>query len=304
MLGKSGYQIDAVDNGREALEAVSSRPYDLVLMDVSMPEMDGLDATRAIRALSGDVRRIPIIAMTAHAMESDREKCLAAGMNDYVTKPVDRVKLLNAVARWLGADNEPAAHAAPQPNAPHPTPGAKPAATATQPPAPRPPAPTPAKPILRVTPVATRANGAENAAIARGGTRAGGARIEEPGALVLDGEVLRQLERDTNSTIIQDLIGTFVAELAERLQRITAAVRVGDMSAMLHEAHALKSSSGTFGALQLQAQARAIEMACREGRKAEVSELVRPVNAMALDASRALVGWVKPGRAPAGDARR
>ncbi|MFN0044098.1 MAG: response regulator [Alphaproteobacteria bacterium] len=305
MLGKSGYLIDAVDNGREALEAVSSRPYDLVLMDVSMPEMDGLDATRAIRALSGDVRRIPIIAMTAHAMESDREICLAAGMNDYVTKPVDRVKLLNAVARWLGTDNKPTARATPQPNtAPEQSAAqtAKPAATQT--PVPRPPAPAPTRPILRVNPIATRANGAKNAPIARSSGQAVGGRIEEPKALVLDGEVLRQLERDTNSVIIQDLIGTFVAELAERLQRITAAVRVGDMSAMLREAHALKSSSGTFGALQLQAQARAIEMACREGREAEVPELVRPVNAMALDASRALVGWIKPGRAPEGDARR
>ena len=82
-------------------------PYDLVLMDVQMPEMDGLEATRQIRDPQSAVQRhdIPIIAMTAHAMQGDRERCLEAGMNDYVTKPVSPQALADALERWLPRDD-------------------------------------------------------------------------------------------------------------------------------------------------------------------------------------------------------
>ncbi|HEY5789996.1 MAG TPA: ATP-binding protein [Gammaproteobacteria bacterium] len=100
LLQRVGHHVDTVADGAEALQAVTGYPYDLVLMDVSMPGMDGLQATRAIRELDGPVARIPIVAMTAHAMCGDREAFLAAGMDDYLQKPVDRVELLATVARW------------------------------------------------------------------------------------------------------------------------------------------------------------------------------------------------------------
>ncbi|WP_448192196.1 PAS-domain containing protein [Azospirillum sp. sgz301742] len=106
-LKTAGYRVDVAANGLEGVEAVRSVPYDLVLMDIAMPEMDGLAATRAIRALPLPAGARPIIAMTADTMEGDRERCLAAGMNDHVGKPVDRARLLDTVARWLPA--EPAA---------------------------------------------------------------------------------------------------------------------------------------------------------------------------------------------------
>jgi len=106
LLRKLGVRADAVGNGLEAIGAVRTIRYDLVLMDVQMPEMDGLEATRRIRAAGSGVHNsaVPILAMTAHAMAGDRERCLAAGMNDYVTKPATLARLAEAVDRWLGPD--------------------------------------------------------------------------------------------------------------------------------------------------------------------------------------------------------
>jgi signal transduction histidine kinase/DNA-binding response OmpR family regulator/HPt (histidine-containing phosphotransfer) domain-containing protein len=103
ILDRIGVHADAVANGAEAIRALETRAYDLVLMDVQMPEMDGLEATRRIRGGQTAVPRhdIPIVAMTAHAREGDRESCLSAGMNDYVTKPISPGALLEALERWL-----------------------------------------------------------------------------------------------------------------------------------------------------------------------------------------------------------
>ena len=100
MLKRLGYQAaDTAANGKEVLAALKSRSYDIVLMDVQMPEMDGLEAARLIR--SEKVDQPYIIAMTAHAMKGDREVCLEAGMNDYVSKPVRMEELRAAILRSL-----------------------------------------------------------------------------------------------------------------------------------------------------------------------------------------------------------
>jgi CheY-like chemotaxis protein len=130
MLTKAGYQVEVANDGREAVEryTISPKDFDLIFMDVQMPEMDGIEATREIRKYeelvpdtryglrvengsTGESKRetrkpqpatrhIPIIAMTAHAMKGDREKCIEAGMNDYISKPIKREAVFQILERW------------------------------------------------------------------------------------------------------------------------------------------------------------------------------------------------------------
>ena len=102
LLEAAGLTADVATNGREALAALATTAYDLVLMDVQMPELDGLEATAAIRAREGTARHTPIIATTAAALAGDRERCLAAGMDDYIAKPIQMAALHILLAKWLG----------------------------------------------------------------------------------------------------------------------------------------------------------------------------------------------------------
>ncbi|CAA0086968.1 Signal transduction histidine-protein kinase BarA [Zhongshania aliphaticivorans] len=106
MLNRAGYELDIVSNGEEAVFAVKNGKYGLVLMDLRMPILDGLQATQIIRESDLASANIPIIAMTANAFDSDRERCKEAGMNDFLAKPVNRDELLRCMARWLGAEGD------------------------------------------------------------------------------------------------------------------------------------------------------------------------------------------------------
>ncbi len=101
ILTKAGYQVEVAANGKIAVDMFSSRPdeFDTILMDVQMPEMDGYEATRQLRNLG--FTKIPILAMTANAMKGDRELCLEAGMDDYITKPIKRDIVFDMLDKWL-----------------------------------------------------------------------------------------------------------------------------------------------------------------------------------------------------------
>ena len=107
LLARQGLGADFVVNGKDAVAAVRQKSYDLVLMDMQMPEMDGISAARAIRALAGPEREVPIIALTANALVGQREICLAAGMNGFLTKPIQPDALYAAITRWARAASDP-----------------------------------------------------------------------------------------------------------------------------------------------------------------------------------------------------
>jgi CheY-like chemotaxis protein len=108
LLAKMGHHVRVAENGARAVEAVQNGEYDLVLMDCEMPEMDGYDATRAIRKL-GSRGTLPIVAMTAYAMPEDRQRCLDAGMTDYLTKPISTERLAELIDRLRPTAAKPAA---------------------------------------------------------------------------------------------------------------------------------------------------------------------------------------------------
>jgi two-component system, sensor histidine kinase and response regulator len=104
LLKKQGYIVAVAQNGREAIAALEKENFDLALMDVQMPEMDGFEATAAIRALERATgARLPIVAMTAHAMKGDEERCLAAGMDGYLTKPISPKSLFETLEKQLNS---------------------------------------------------------------------------------------------------------------------------------------------------------------------------------------------------------
>ena len=103
ILQKNGYEADLAHNGREAVEILSRRSYDLILLDIQMPEMDGFEAARTIRAPESGVldHEVPIIAMTAYAGREDEDKCREAGMTDYISKPLDMERFVSLVRKYL-----------------------------------------------------------------------------------------------------------------------------------------------------------------------------------------------------------
>jgi CheY-like chemotaxis protein len=104
LLERAGHMVEVAPNGRDALTAHQQREFDLVLMDIQMPEMDGFEAVAHIRKNeNGSDRHTPVIALTAHAMAEDRDRCLAAGMDDYVSKPIQRQQLFEAIQRQVQA---------------------------------------------------------------------------------------------------------------------------------------------------------------------------------------------------------
>jgi len=233
ILRKLGLRADAVGDGFEAIRSLETIPYGLVLMDVQMPEMDGFEATRRIRDPRSAVldHAVPIVAMTAHAMQGDRERCLEAGMNDYVTKPIAPEALAAAVDRWL--PREETALAAPAPVA--------------RPPA-APPAPAPVTPPPPAAPV----------------------EAAGPNTPVFDSAgMMDRLMGD--SDLARIVVDGFLEDAPRLIATLRTALDAGDAVAAIRGAHTIRGASATVGGEALRAVAWEMEKAGVAGDLAAVA---------------------------------
>ncbi|WP_188310355.1 hybrid sensor histidine kinase/response regulator [Arenimonas fontis] len=309
LVGLLGLHCETADNGEKALERMSQGNLDLVLMDCQMPVKDGYTASREWREyeVSNNLPRLPIIAMTANAMAGDRQKCLDAGMDDYLSKPVDRRLLEATVARWLSqrhagappaslptpapaamtmpagpAAARPAAAvrpAAPAQAAPAPVPQARPdGAAGPLPPrpvapaaAPVPPRPAPASAVRSTAAPPLRAPAAAPAPA----TPPTAADVPPPPPPVLAADVVDEL-RSVMGAEYLSLVRLFLEDAPGHVRALEAAAAAGDMSAMVAPAHTLKSASANLGAMALSAAAKRIELGARQG------VLPRPAVAVAV----------------------
>jgi diguanylate cyclase (GGDEF)-like protein len=254
LLRKLNCKVTIAQNGLEAVEAVQKHAYDLALMDCQMPVMDGYEATGRIRRWEeGQDRRLPIIAVTAHAMQGDREKCLAAGMDDYLTKPFTREKLEVMLISWAPEREEE--EALPEPVAETPAPVPSPVETVEK------KAPTPA-PAAKVS-IDTRRNPSPPLP----------APVDRA---VLD--ALRELQDPGEPDVVEQIIVLYLKNIPPKLAEITRAIAIRDPRPAFEAAHFLKSSSAQVGARGLAERAAVLEARTRQGELTGAEELMAAID--------------------------
>ena len=257
-LAQFGCAVDIANNGQEALDWLERRSYDLVFMDCQMPVMDGFEATTRIRErerkvledTGQPVKRQPIAALTAHAISGDRDRCLAVGMDDYLTKPFARDDLLAILRRWLPATEEPSLAAADAFGAAPPR-----EAPALENAARRPAAAPPATPAPSPPPDSTAA------------------RLDERALAQI-----RALQRPGQPSLLGKIVGLYLDGAPPLLQGMREAVASGDGEALRRAAHAFKSSSANLGAMQLAALSKELEQRGRDLRLEDAPALLREVD--------------------------
>ena len=226
MLELLGHRVDVAENGQDAVDATAQRTYDIVLMDCQMPVMDGFAATGAIRKREQSVspkHRLPIIALTAHAVEGDRERCLTAGMDDYLTKPFTLQQLQNILACWNPTQN-------------------KPAETRSEP---------------------TRSPQASEAV------------VDETAW-----DVIRALHRPGRPNLLHKTLSLYLTSSEQLVDQLQEAVRKQNVTAAQIAAHTLKSSSAVLGAQQLADLCHTIERAAQAGAIGTIMDLIPALVAM------------------------
>jgi two-component system sensor histidine kinase/response regulator len=283
MLERIGCAVTVAGDGLKALAALEVGSFDLILMDCQMPELDGYQATRRIREREqreGSGRRIPIVALTGHAMEENRAQCLAAGMDDHLSKPMTRAQLKEVLERWL--PEECAAEAAGVAGVAGVAEAAGTAGTAG--------AGAGAAGAGAADAGAADAGAADAGAADAGAADAGAAGSEQQPAerpQVLDQKVLdaiRALQRDGAVNLLDKVIGHYLAETPALVTEIGRSIEAGDADALTSAAHAFKSSSANVGALVLSSLCLKLEKMGRSGELERAREML-----LTLDAENAAV---------------
>ncbi len=279
MLKKMGYRADVASNGLEVLESLRRIPYDVIFMDCQMPEMDGYEATREIRLLEQRKQRklVYIIAMTAHAMKGDREECLAAGMNDYLSKPVRESELRAAIERCgaLVHTEDRAEHAAtPQTSLEQASIGEHAAAKETTPSTMTPNTLTTASKAFAMTPDALTV---------------------QPDEPLLDLELLEE-SSEMGAEVMSELVDLYLTQAREILTELKQAIAAGAAENVQQLAHKLAGSSAVCGAKAMVSTLRALEQQGREGRLSEADQLFTEVCQRLELTERALTDYLQEAR--------
>ncbi len=237
-LERLGYDVEVIDNGIAALEAFPAAGADVVLMDWQLPGIDGLETTRRLRRLEHDLgrERTPVVAMTASALPGDRDRCLDAGMDDFIAKPVSIAMLGDVLVRWMPAGDGGAPLLLP----PSPPGGA------------RQPAIVP--PAAMADP--TTSPGTSTTTSTPAGTTERTAGIDE---VILD----RLAEELADAMLVVTVVRTYLRELPGRVDAICAALAADDRPALVATTHTLKSTSAAVGAVQLAATCLELEQGAR-----------------------------------------
>jgi CheY-like chemotaxis protein/HPt (histidine-containing phosphotransfer) domain-containing protein len=272
-------------NGQEAVETYESRPFDVALMDVQMPVMDGLAATKAIReseAQHPGRRRLPIMALTAYAMRGDRERCLAAGMDDYLTKPVKPDELSAALNRLLDGSRAATRPAA----APERSQGGS-KRSASVPGSQNAPVRSEAAPVRsEAAPVRSEAAPVRSEAAAERNqaapVRSADASVRSEAASVVASDVAPEAGFDFTAALhyvggdrelLDELLGIFVEDAPVRMEAIRRAIAGGEAPELTREAHTIKGSLKVIGATTAAGLAQGLEALARDGNMSEAGKL-------------------------------
>lgn len=259
MLEYFGCRVDAVANGREAVDACHRSAYDLVFMDCQMPEMDGYEAVRLIREREKAAavhQRTPVVALTAHAFPSDRQRCLDAGMDDYLSKPFRQEHLREITERWLSRKqgSTPGAETGDDAGSPHP------------------------------------------AALSTAAAAEGGGPPEQTGPIDDRAlELIRALERKGAADLLEKVIDIYLRETPALLQALREAAGRGDVVALRRTAHSLKSGSANLGAACLAELCRELEAAALSGDLARAPQQVAAIETEYGKVLPALAAQIKEG---------
>jgi CheY-like chemotaxis protein len=275
LLERLGYHADVVENGREVMEALRRKAYDTVLMDVQMPEMDGIEATRLIRQELPPGRQPHIIAVTANAMRKDRELCVDAGMNDYLSKPIEMRDLEEVLGHARALLDLRHVSEAPVPALPPPV---EPAAPVTAP-----------EPAIAVLPPEPPKSVVPPAALPVVIPPSGAGETAE----VLDAAALKRLQDNLGrrQSLLPELISTFVTDAARLQATARQAFERNDSKELQRAVHTLKSSSANFGARKLSALCRELEQQIAAGELSEVASRLAEIELEYDEAKAALMRW-------------
>lgn len=234
MFKRIGLNIDIAENGRQAIEMVQQYQYDVIFMDISMPEMDGMQACKAIRNLDDPATaELPIIALTAHSLAGDKEKFLASGMNDYLSKPLRASQLIEKINLFLNEEQKTLSSSA------------------------------------HKTEIQIEQPKAYKASI----EKVESVKHEEVSLELVDEQILQQMIEDTSAEVIPLLIDHYLEESHQRLEKIYQAIDHEDAKTVEFETHTLGSSSLALGNRTLSNFARKIEHLCIDGQGVQAFKL-------------------------------